>query len=485
MAVLLPTVTTPTVGQAAAGPTPDGLPRLSGRFCIYTYGCQMNEHDSEKMASLLRQMGLQPVAGPETADVVVFNTCSVREKAGQKVFSELGKLRLVKQRRPHMVIAVCGCLAQQEGERIFRQAPHVDVVFGPRNIPELPELLRRAVRGERHVVSLSRPRQRPAFDQLAVYRRSPVVGYVTIMEGCDKFCTFCIVPFTRGREAYRPPRDILMEVQALAEAGYPEVVLLGQTVNSYRWEDVTFAALLRMVHGVEGIRRIRFVSPHPSDVTDELIETIRDYPKVCRHIHMPLQAGSDRVLRAMRRTYTQREYLEKVEKLRKAIPDIAIGTDIIVGFPGETEEDFQETLRVVRLVEYDHMFSFKYSPRPFTAAWKFGDPVPDEVKTDRIVRLQALQEAIQLRKHRALVGSLQEVLFEGPSKKRPDELEGRTTHNRVVNVPADPSRWLGRFAWVRITEAGPHSLRGEIQDAGCKVGVGWEAGSRSHPLPGR
>jgi tRNA-2-methylthio-N6-dimethylallyladenosine synthase len=256
-----------------------------------------------------------------------------------------------------------------------------------------------------------------------------------------------------------------MEVQALAEAGYREVVLLGQTVNSYRWEDVTFAALLRMVHGVEGIRRIRFVSPHPSDVTDELIETLRDYPKIARHIHLPLQSGSDRILRAMRRTYTQREYLEKVEKLRKAVPDIAIGTDIIVGFPGETEEDFQETLKVVRLVEYDSMFSFKYSPRPFTTAWKFGDPVPDGVKTDRILRLQALQEEIQLRKHRALIGSLQEVLFEGPSKKRPDELEGRTTHNRVVNVPADPSRWLGRFAWVRITEAGPHSLRGELVGA--------------------
>ncbi len=463
MAILIPTVTLPAE-RVAPQSTPIGrdLPRLSGRFCIYTYGCQMNEHDSERMHSILRAMGMEPTDSPEQADLVLINTCSVREKAGQKVFSQLGKLRRIKQRRPHMIIGVCGCLAQQEGQRIFQRAPHVDLVFGPRNIGEMPELLRRLLTGDHHVISLSRPRQQPAFDQIATDRRSAVIGYVTIMEGCDKFCTFCVVPFTRGRETYRPPRDILMEVQALAEAGYREVVLLGQTVNSYRWEDVTFAALLRMIHDVDGIERIRFVSPHPSDVTDELIATMRDYPKICRHIHLPLQSGSDRILRAMRRTYTQREYLSIVEKLKTAIPDIAIGTDIIVGFPGETEEDFQETLYVVRQVEYDNMFSFKYSPRPFTRAWKDGDPIPDAIKTDRIVRLQTLQEEIQLRKHRQLIGTLQEVLFEGPSKKRAWEIEGRTTHNRVVNVPAPLQAWIGRFATVRITDAGPHSLRGEI-----------------------
>lgn len=458
MPVFLPTVPTPTVGRVMADSIPTSLPRLSGRFCIYTYGCQMNEHDSEKIASLLQQMGLQAVAEPEAADVVILNTCSVREKAGQKVFSELGKLRLIKRRRPHMVIAVCGCLAQQEGERIFRQAPHVDVVFGPRNIPELPELLRRVVQGERHVISLSRPRQWPAFDQLAVYRRSPVVGYVTIMEGCDKFCTFCIVPFTRGRETYRPPRDILMEVQALAEAGYSEVVLLGQTVNSYRWEDVTFAALLRMIHNIEGIRRIRFVSPHPSDVTDELIATMRDYPKICRHIHLPLQAGSDRILQAMRRTYTQRAYLEKVEKLRKAIPDIAIGTDIIVGFPGETDEDFRETLAVVEEVAFDSAYTFIYSPRAGTEAAAMDDQVPEEVKHERLEELVALVQRVARRRNEERIGRVEEVLVEGPSRTDPSRLRGRTRRNQTVTFVG--SAHPGDLVHVLVESASSTTLSG-------------------------
>lgn len=458
MPVFLPTVPTPTVGRVMADSIPTSLPRLSGRFCIYTYGCQMNEHDSEKIASLLQQMGLQAVAEPEAADVVILNTCSVREKAGQKVFSELGKLRLIKRRRPHMVIAVCGCLAQQEGERIFRQAPHVDVVFGPRNIPELPELLRRVVQGERHVISLSRPRQWPAFDQLAVYRRSPVVGYVTIMEGCDKFCTFCIVPFTRGRETYRPPRDILMEVQALAEAGYSEVVLLGQTVNSYRWEDVTFTALLRMIHNIEGIRRIRFVSPHPSDVTDELIATMRDYPKICRHIHLPLQAGSDRILQAMRRTYTQRAYLEKVEKLRKAIPDIAIGTDIIVGFPGETDEDFRETLAVVEEVAFDSAYTFIYSPRAGTEAAAMDDQVPEEVKHERLEELVALVQRVARRRNEERIGRVEEVLVEGPSRTDPSRLRGRTRRNQTVTFVG--SAHPGDLVHVLVESASSTTLSG-------------------------
>lgn len=440
----------------------DALPSLSGRYIVHTYGCQMNEHDSEKIRGLLEAMGMSPASSVDEADLVLINTCSIREKAGQKVFSELGRLKQIKRKRPHMILGLCGCLAQQEGERVFRRAPYVDLVFGPRNIPELPTLLRRALIGERRVVSLSRPRQQPAFDGIPAQRRSVATGYVTIMEGCDKFCTFCIVPFTRGRETYRPPRDILIEVQALADAGYPEVILLGQTVNSYQWEDVTFAALLRMIHQVEGIRRIRFVSPHPADVTDELIETIRDYPKICRHIHMPLQSGSDRILKAMRRSYSSREYLERIERLREAVPDIAISTDIIVGFPGETEEDFMATMHVVETVRFDSMFSFKYSPRPFTAAWKYGDPVPDEVKTERLMRLQNRQQEIQLEIHRSLIGTVQEVLFEGRSKKNPQELEGRTTHNRIINTPADAHRWLGKFARVRVTDAGPHSLRGEL-----------------------
>ncbi len=451
-------------------PTRD-RPRLSGRFVIQTYGCQMNEHDSEKMRGLLEAMGMTPAGSPEEADLVLINTCSIREKAGQKVFSELGRLKRVKQQRPHMVIGLCGCLAQQEGEGVFRRAPHVDLVFGPRNIPDLPDLLRRALVGERRLVSLSRPRQQPAFDGIPVHRRSRVTGYVTIMEGCDKFCTFCIVPFTRGRETYRPPREILMEVQTLAEAGYPEVILLGQTVNSYQWEDVTFAALLRMIHQIDGIRRIRFVSPHPADVTDELIATMRDYPKICRHIHMPLQSGSDRILKAMRRSYTVAAYMDRIERLRAAIPDIAVSTDIIVGFPGETDEDFEATMRVVEAVRFDSMFSFKYSPRPFTAAWKFGDPIEEPVKTERLVRLQTRQNEIQLEKNRELIGTIQEVLFEGRSRKRADELEGRTTHNRIVNTPASADEWLGQFARVRVTDAGPNSLRGELLEAFETVSV--------------
>jgi len=262
-----------------------------------------------------------------------------------------------------------------------------------------------------------------------------------------------------------------MEVQTLAEAGYPEVILLGQTVNSYQWEDVTFAALLRMIHQIDGIRRIRFVSPHPADVTDELIATMRDYPKICRHIHMPLQSGSDRILKAMRRSYTVAAYMDRIERLRAAIPDIAVSTDIIVGFPGETDEDFEATMRVVEAVRFDSMFSFKYSPRPFTAAWKFGDPIEEPVKTERLVRLQTRQNEIQLEKNRELIGTIQEVLFEGRSRKRADELEGRTTHNRIVNTPASADEWLGQFARVRVTDAGPNSLRGELLEAFETVSV--------------
>lgn len=440
---------------------PSQDPTLSGHYMVRTFGCQMNEHDSEKMIDILENMGLTPTQNIHNADLILFNTCSIRAKAGQKFFSELGYLHALKKRRPHIIIGVGGCLAQQEGEHIFHRAPYVDFVFGPRNIAQLPELIRKTIAGAQHQVSLSKPRQQPSFELTPRRRRSPARAYVTIMEGCDKFCAFCIVPFTRGREISRSPESILNEIRDIAAQGVPEVILLGQTVNSYRYGEVTFPRLLQTIDTIEGIRRIRFVSPHPADVTPQLIEIMRDAQHICRHIHLPLQSGSDRILKAMRRTYTRAIFLETVERLREAMPNIAISTDVIVGFPGETETDFQDTLNLITSVQFDSMFSFKYSPRPFTAAWRFGDPVPENVKTRRLMELQELQESIQREKHQTLIGTVFEVLLEGPSRKNPQELEGRTSQNHVINIPA-PLEAIGTFANVQITSAGPHSLRGKL-----------------------
>ncbi len=435
---------------------------LKGKYYLKTFGCQMNEHDAEKMQSILEHLGLERTQTPEDADIFIINTCSIREKAGQKVFSLLGKLKFMKQKRPHSVLVVCGCLAQQEGTTIFRRAPYVDIVFGPRNIPELPNLIQRILRGEHHILSLSRPRQTPSFQTEATHRFSKVKAYITIMEGCDKFCTFCIVPFTRGREIYRSPDSILAEARRLAEQGYKEIILLGQTVNSWKSEKMRFSDLLVKIAEIDGIERIRFTSPHPSDVTDDLIEVYRTCEKVCKHIHLPLQSGSNRILKAMRRTYTRETYLEVVEKLRESIPHIALTTDVIVGFPGESERDFKETMDMIEYVRFDSMFSFKYSPRPFTKAWKFGDPVPDQVKRERLITLQKRQNEIQYEKNKQFIGTIQRVLFEGPSRKDPNAVEGRMDDNRIVNIQIEPEKVLGTFGFVRILDAGPNALIGDF-----------------------
>lgn len=429
------------------------------KYFIETYGCQMNVHDSEKISGILDGIGYE-VAGDEfSADLVLLNTCSVREKAAQKVFSRLGELKGLKKGKPGMAIGVCGCLAQQEGDLFFKGRPFVDLVFGPRNIGQLPGLLQELEGERKQLLALSGPRQEPTFEVDTVMRDSSVKAYITIMEGCDKFCTFCVVPFLRGREIGRDPHAILEEARRLADHGFVELCLLGQNVNSYRHDDFDFADLLLSLHEIPGIRRIRYTSPHPSDINDKVMNLYGTLPKLCPNLHLPLQAGSNRVLRNMRRDYTAEQYLAKVEKLRERCPDIALSSDIIVGFCGESEDDFNHTMDVVRQVEYSSIFSFKYSPRKYTAALKMEDDVPEDVKSDRLQRLQGLQKQIQARLNREMIGTTQEVLVESHSKRDEHSLSGRTPCNRIVNF-AGNEQMLGKFVQVKIDGAGPNSLVG-------------------------
>ena len=440
---------------------------MSRKYLIETYGCQMNVHDSERIAGLLEQAGYEATSDEGEADVVVINTCSVREKAEEKLFTRLGEFRQMELdtgQRP--VVAVAGCVAQQEGERILRRSKDVDVIIGTQNIKRLPMLVDDAV---------GRPRHRPAtvdIDPLGdvsfplgiARRHDPVKAYVTIIEGCNEFCAFCVVPYTRGHERMRPVWEILTEVQQAVDTGAHEVQLLGQIVNHYQAPDdpsCDFAALLERVNGIAGLLRIRFASPHPRHVTRRLIGAIRDLPKVCRHLHLPVQSGSSRVLRAMRRRHSREEYLDLVERVRVAIPDIALSTDMIVGFPGESEADFEETLSLTRTVRYHSMFSFKYSPRPNTLALKrLEDDVEEEEKTRRIVALQAVQREIQHELHQKAIGRTVDVLVDSRSRRRAWELSGRTSGNTVVNFAGDPG-WMGEVVPVTITAANPNSLKGE------------------------
>ena len=431
-------------------------------FHIITFGCQMNEHDSERIAGILEGQGYAPAAGADDADVVVLNTCSIREKAEQKFYSELGRLSMLEGkngRRPR--IAVAGCLAQQEGNRILSRSTSVDLVIGPSDIRKLGELVDRENGWRRAVVETGGD---PEYhlSEVPASRADGLKAWVSIMYGCDNFCTYCVVPYLRGRERSRPAQDIVNEVRSLATQGYREVTLLGQNVNSYGkglTERTSFPVLLALLHAIDGIRRIRFVTSHPRDLSDELISTMRDLPRVCEAIHLPVQSGSDKVLAGMHRRYSVAEYREKVHKLRKAIPDIAITTDIIVGFPGESESDFEETMTLVRDIEYDNAFAFKYSRRPNTKALDLPGQLPENVKDARLSNLLDLQRAITLRKNRALIGSVQNVLVEGGSK-RGNLLCGRTEHNRIVNFQGAPGQ-EGELTRVRITSAGPNSLSGE------------------------
>jgi tRNA-2-methylthio-N6-dimethylallyladenosine synthase len=428
------------------------------RYFIETWGCQMNAHDSEKFAGILSGLGYVPAAGARDADVILLNTCTVREKAAQKVFGRLGQLRALKAGNPELVLGVCGCVAQQEGEAIFRRAPWVDLVMGPRTIARLGEALEAARRDGRSL-SLARDDDPIVFPAHTAARGGGPRAYVTVMEGCDKSCTYCIVPFTRGREAYRPAAAIVAEVAELAGMGYPEIELLGQNVNAWREGGDDFAALLRMIDRVPGVRRLRFVTSHPGHLKTPIMDAMRDLPSVCNHLHLPAQSGSDRVLRAMRRGYTRARYVGRIGYLRAAVPGIAFSTDLIVGFPGESRDDFEETLSLVREVEFDQVYAFVFSPRPGTEAERLEETVPETEKRERLQELLALQEEILARRNAALVGRRFEVLVDGPSRLDPGLHKGRTTCNRIVHL-APAGAPVGAFVQVEITRAHAHSLSG-------------------------
>jgi tRNA-2-methylthio-N6-dimethylallyladenosine synthase len=435
---------------------------VAPKYLIETYGCQMNVHDSERMAGLLEQSGYEHTTDAADADVVVINTCSVREHAEEKLYTRLGEINALAQKTGHRpVVAVAGCVAQQEDHALLDRQPTIDVVVGTQAIKRLPMLVAAAETGARAVDV--NPYEDVSFPLGLTRRGDAVRAYVNIIEGCNDFCAFCVVPYTRGHERMRPLQEILDEVREAADCGRKEVHLLGQIVNHYRAPDARdcdFAGLLERINEVSGIERIRFASPHPRHVNRRLIEAIRDLPKVCKHLHLPVQSGSNAVLQRMRRRHTREWYLQLIHELRSEVPGIALSTDMIVGFPGETGEDFAETLSLVELVRYQSMFSFKYSPRPSTLASKrMPDDVPAVEKTRRIVALQERQRGIQVEVHAAVVGRTVDVLVDSTSRRRADEVSGRTTGNMVVNFPG-ATALLGRFVSVHVERAGPHSVWG-------------------------
>jgi tRNA-2-methylthio-N6-dimethylallyladenosine synthase len=442
---------------------------VARKYLIETFGCQMNVHDSERMAGLLEQAGYEATADAVDADVVVINTCSVRERAEEKLYTRLGELRQMAAEQGHNpIVAVAGCVAQQEGDAILRRSPGVaDVILGTQAIRRLPMLVEQAAAGRRPVVNLD-PYDDVTFPLGVTRRADPLKAYVTIIEGCNEFCSFCVVPYTRGHERMRPKADILAEVREAAASGHREVQLLGQIVNHYDAPDdpsCDFSGLLEAIHEVDGLERIRFASPHPRHVSPRFLETMARLPKICRHLHLPVQSGSTRVLDAMRRRYTRDSYLELVGRIRAHLPEVALSTDMIVGFPGETGADFDETMTLTAAVQYHSMFSFKYSPRPNTLADKrLADDVPEDEKTRRIVALQALQRDIQSGLNARMVGTTVDVLVDGASRRRESELSGRTSTNVVVNVPG-PAAWIGRTLPVRVERAGPHSVWGQLTAA--------------------
>jgi tRNA-2-methylthio-N6-dimethylallyladenosine synthase len=446
---------------------------MQKRVYIETYGCQMNEHDSERILRLLEGSLYSETKEAREADLILINTCSVREKPEHKVYSALGRFRKLKEEKG-TIIGVAGCVAQQEGERLLDRVPYLDMVIGTHAIPLITQLLERVeVSGQRVCET--------GFDQRGEYLRTllpqktlaKVKSYVTIMQGCDHFCSYCIVPYVRGRERSRPSLEIIEEVKDLAERGVKEIFLLGQNVNGYGKgleDELDFPGLLRRVNEIEGIERIRFTTSHPADLSNALIQDFSELEKLCEHIHLPFQSGSDRILKAMHRSYTKESYLERIRRLREACPSIAITGDVIVGFPGEEEEDFKETLDLMEWVRFDDLFSFKYSPRKGTRAAQFQNQVEEEVKQDRLSILQKIQRNITLEKNQALEGLVEEVLVEGRSKQSDRDVTGRTRSNKVVNFPGDLNL-VGRLVPVRIIKAYPHSLRGEINLPNVECGI--------------
>ena len=436
-----------------------------GTFFLETFGCQMNEHDSEKVAGVLLARGYRQVESPDTAAVILYNTCSIREKAAQKIFSRLGEYRFTK--KEGQVIGVLGCLAQQEGEEIFERAPWVSLVCGSASYRKLPELIAQLEAGNSRITGLDTDTDE-TFETEMTRRNNPWRAYVTIIEGCDKACSYCVVPFTRGPERSRASASVLEEVRQLVDLGYTEVLLLGQTVNSYADPSarrMRFSELLAAVAEVPGMRRVRFMTSHPRDFGKDIVEAIEAVSAICDHVHLPVQSGSTAVLRAMARTYTREEYLERIAMLRGAKRRISITTDLIVGFPGETERDFAKTLSLMDAVRYDGAFSFKYSPRPNTPSLQMEDAIPEEEKSRRLWILQARQRDIQIERNARLVGEVFEVLVEGKSR-RENQWMGHTSCNRVLNFTSPANELLGHYVQVRVTGAGPHSLVGEAIHGG-------------------
>jgi len=453
----------------ATGSTP--APRkMTTKLYIRTFGCQMNEYDSDKMADVLNAAdGLVPTDSPEDADVILFNTCSVREKAQEKVFSDLGRVKHLKRNNPDLVIGVGGCVASQEGAAIIERAPYVDVVFGPQTLHRLPELIRRRRATGRPQVDISFP-EIEKFDHLPPPRVEGPTAFVSIMEGCSKYCSFCVVPYTRGEEISRGFDDVLTEIADLADQGVREVTLLGQNVNAWRGRvdigdesEADFALLLEYVAEVPGIERIRYTTSHPKEFTQRLIDAYARIPKLVDHLHLPVQAGSDRVLAAMKRGYTVLEYKSIVRRLRQHRPDIALSSDFIVGFPGETETDFEQTMKLVEEIGFDASFSFVYSRRPGTPAADLADDTSQATKLARLARLQTAINRQAACISESMVGSVQRILVEGPSRKDATELMGRTANNRIVNFAGGPNtNLIGQMLDVHITQALPHSLRGAL-----------------------
>lgn len=420
----------------------------------------MNFHDSERMAGILETEGYSLTERPEDADLIILNTCSIREKAEHKFYSDLGRLRVVKKKNPEVKIGVSGCIAQQEGERIFKKAPHVSLILGPQNLTSLSELI--------EVDRRSSLEDRPDYAkaEIPTRRLDNIKAWVSIMYGCNNFCSYCVVPYTRGRERSRPLTDIFREVEGLSQADYKEVTLLGQNVNSYgrNLEDSTdFTELLYRLHDIKGIERIRFVTSHPKDLSERLIKAMKELPKLCEHMHMPLQAGSDRILNLMNRGYTYRDYKEMADKLRSEIPDVAITTDIITGFPEETEEDFEKTIVALREIRFDGIFVFKYSKRPNTSALSLPGHLQDEIKAERFSRVLDIQNYITLEKNRGIIGKNIEILVEGKSKTDNDKMTGRTRTNKIVNFRGNIES-KGKIIMVKITGARHNSLDGESLD---------------------
>jgi tRNA-2-methylthio-N6-dimethylallyladenosine synthase len=452
---------------------------MTKKLYIKTWGCQMNEYDSEKMADLLDSThGFTLAEEAEDADVILLNTCSIREKAQEKVFHQLGRWKNLKHTNPDLIIGVGGCVASQEGTQIRQRAPFVDLVFGPQTLHRLPEMINQIRAGEKSVVDVSFP-EIEKFDRLPEPRADGPTAFVSIMEGCSKYCSFCVVPYTRGEEVSRPVDDVLLEIAQLAEQGVREVNLLGQNVNAFRGEHhdgsiCRFAELLELVAAIDGIDRIRYTTSHPVEFTDDIIEVYNTVPELVDHLHLPVQSGSDRILNLMKRGHTALEYKSKIRRLRKVRPNLSMSSDFIIGFPGETDADFEATMDLIQAIDYDLSFSFIYSARPGTPAADAVDDVSEETKKQRLYLLQQRINQQALRIARNMIDTEQRILVEGPSKKNPMELSGRTENNRVVNFEGTPDM-IGEFVDVKVTDVFANSLRGNVirreKDMGLRVAV--------------